>query len=270
MEKKYFTTGEFSNICNIPKHVLFHYDEIDLFKPIYINEKGYRYYSYHQYFTFAVISTLKKLGIGLKDIKIYLEQRSPELFLNLLEEKNLEIEDQINELKHIQSLIGGMKCFTLEGISYSNPIQIEHIPEKIILRSDSIINRANISFASYMQEYTRFCNRLGIISNDYVGSIIKIDNIKAGNYVNFSYLFIEMNEEIEGKTILRKSGPYLCAYHKGTSDSLSVTYEKVLAFAKANQIVLGKYCYEEYLISDIAAIEEDEYITKLFMEIDSH
>ena len=48
MKEKLLTCGTFAKICGIEKHVLFHYDEIDLFKPIYVNEKGYRYYSYHQ------------------------------------------------------------------------------------------------------------------------------------------------------------------------------------------------------------------------------
>ena len=64
MKEKLLTCGTFAKICGIEKHVLFHYDEIDLFKPIYVNEKGYRYYSYHQYDTFKVIMALKKLGMS--------------------------------------------------------------------------------------------------------------------------------------------------------------------------------------------------------------
>ena len=39
MKEKLLTCGTFAKICGIEKHVLFHYDEIDLFKPIYVNEK---------------------------------------------------------------------------------------------------------------------------------------------------------------------------------------------------------------------------------------
>lgn len=85
MQEKYFTTGEFARMCNVEKHVLFHYDDIGLFRPAII-KNGYRYYSYHQYFTFSVILNLK-IGMSLKDIKIYLEQRNPSIFLDLLEEK---------------------------------------------------------------------------------------------------------------------------------------------------------------------------------------
>ena len=69
-DKKYFTSGEFAKICGIPKHVLYHYDDIDLFKPAIIKENGYRYYSHHQYDTFSIISLLKHFGMSLSDIKI--------------------------------------------------------------------------------------------------------------------------------------------------------------------------------------------------------
>ncbi len=43
---KYFmTTGEFAKFCQVTKRVLFYYDELDLLKPAYMNEKGYRYQS---------------------------------------------------------------------------------------------------------------------------------------------------------------------------------------------------------------------------------
>ena len=46
MERKdYLTTGELTQLMGITKHTLFHYDDIGLFQPKYINEKGYRFYS---------------------------------------------------------------------------------------------------------------------------------------------------------------------------------------------------------------------------------
>ncbi len=37
----------------------------------------------------------KKIGMSLKDIKIYLEQRNPSIFLDLLEEKSKEVAEKI-------------------------------------------------------------------------------------------------------------------------------------------------------------------------------
>lgn len=43
------TCGEFAKLCHVSKRVLFYYDEINLLKPAYVNEKGYRYYAWYQY-----------------------------------------------------------------------------------------------------------------------------------------------------------------------------------------------------------------------------
>ncbi|MEH6869059.1 MerR family transcriptional regulator, partial [Bacillus safensis] len=75
--KKYFTTGEFSKLCGIKKQTLFHYDEIGLFSPEIKRENGYRYYSYHQFEIFQVISLFKELGVPLKEIKRLIKQRTP-------------------------------------------------------------------------------------------------------------------------------------------------------------------------------------------------
>ena len=44
-----FRIGEFSTIARVSSVLLRHYDEMDLFKPSYVNpQNGYRYYSIEQ------------------------------------------------------------------------------------------------------------------------------------------------------------------------------------------------------------------------------
>ena len=67
---KYFmTTGEFAKFCQVTKRVLFYYDELDLLKPAYMNEKGYRYYAMHQFDQMNTIKLFQNLGMSLKDIQ---------------------------------------------------------------------------------------------------------------------------------------------------------------------------------------------------------
>ena len=80
----YFTTGEFAKLCGVKKQTLFHYDEIGILSPEMTGDNGYRYYSYKQLEVFSVISMLKELDMPLKDIKKYLDGRSPEAFIELL------------------------------------------------------------------------------------------------------------------------------------------------------------------------------------------
>ena len=68
MERKdYLTTGELTQLMGITKHTLFHYDDIGLFQPKYINEKGYRFYSIDQIDILNTILVLRDLDMPLKE-----------------------------------------------------------------------------------------------------------------------------------------------------------------------------------------------------------
>ena len=66
--EKYFTTGEFARICNVPKHVLFHYDEIGLFKPSIVKENQYRYYNEEDLKKSQLIKSLRSLDFSIMEI----------------------------------------------------------------------------------------------------------------------------------------------------------------------------------------------------------
>ena len=76
--KTYFTTGEFAKLFGIKKQTLFYYDQCGIFKPDLTGENGYRYYSYTQPETFAILVMLRELGVSIQEIKAHMDHRSPE------------------------------------------------------------------------------------------------------------------------------------------------------------------------------------------------
>lgn len=267
-KEKYLTAGQFANICGIPKHVLFHYDDIGLFHPAKKSEKGYRYYSYHQYDTFNVITNLKKMGMSLKDIQVYLSKRTPHMFLNLLDEKFSEVDKEIEKLLALKKMMFSMKESTLYAVTHEEEdIMIKTYPKQILLCSDDLENATEKSFADFMQEYIHFCNENDIIIQESVGNMIRIDNIYKKEYMNFSYLYMKIDRNIKKKIRIRPKGKYLCGWHRGGYDSISSTYENLIAYAKQHAITLGDYAYEEYLIAEIAQKNHQQYVTYLMLEI---
>lgn len=69
---QYLTTAGFAKLAGVNKKTLHYYDEIGLFRPARVNEKGYRFYSPAQLDRLALIVTLKDLGVPLKEIGAYL------------------------------------------------------------------------------------------------------------------------------------------------------------------------------------------------------
>lgn len=267
-KEKYLTAGQFAKICGVEKHVLFHYDEIGLFTPIYVNEHGYRYYSYHQYDTFSVILKLKKMGMSLKDIKLFLEQRTPALFLQLLEEKFEEVDQEIQKLLALKRMMVYMKESTVFAVTHAyDEISVREYPKEILLCSKDLENSSSKSFASFMVEYIHFCQENNVLVQESVGCMIKIDNIRKQEYSNFSHLFMIIDHDIQKNTHIRKKGYYLCGWHNGPYDTISKTYKRMLEYAEKHQITLGAFAYEEYLIAEIAQKDHNKYVTHIRMEI---
>ena len=69
---KYLSINAFAKMCGVTKHTLYHYEDVGLFKPVYVSEKGYRYYSYRQYDQMRFILTLRELDIPIEGIKAYM------------------------------------------------------------------------------------------------------------------------------------------------------------------------------------------------------
>ncbi|WP_300282207.1 MerR family transcriptional regulator [Peptacetobacter sp.] len=270
-KKKYLTTGEFADLCKIPKHVLFYYDEIDLFKPEFYDNKGYRYYSYFQYDTFMMINTLKNMGMSLSDIDTYMKNRNPNLFLNLLEEKEKELEENIRNLKKLKKLIHNQKETTIEGIGYKeNHIFVSELEEENILLSENTDEANNISFSEFVIEYSKFLKSNNLPSHQRIGTIFKTDVLKLNESdegFGFAYLYTIVNKK-KGKNIYkRKKGYYLIGIHIGSYKNLDSMYKKMLKYADENNIEIGEFSYEEYLLNDLAISNENEYTTKIIMEI---
>ena len=96
--------------------------------------------------------------------------------------------------------------------------------------------------------------------------IMTLDNIRSNNLNNYSYLFTTTNNSSQ-QVFVKKAGYYLCGYHHGSKDKLYDSYSRMLEYAKNHNITLGKYAFEEYIISDICERSKDNYLTRITIEI---
>lgn len=275
-KEKFLTTGEFAALCDVPKHVLFYYDEIDLFKPAYCDDKGYRYYSYFQYETFMMINTLKTLKMSLDDIKIYMEKRNPDIFMNLLNDKEKEIDKTIKHLKKLKKHIEVQKMVAQTGIDYSDTkykegnIFIEELNEVNLLLSGNPNDAINTSFSEFVIEYAKFLKSNNLSAHQKIGTMFQSDLLRLADLdvsSEFTYLYTYTNKK-KGKNIYtRKKGKFLVGIHIGTYETLDETYNALLDYVDKNDIKLGKFVYEEYLLTDLSVSSPEQYVTKIIFEI---
>lgn len=261
---KYCTTGEFAKLCGVKKQTLFHYDEIGIFSPKIKAENGYRYYSFTQLEVFNVISILKDLGMPLKEIKNYLDKRSPEELINLLDNEMLIIKNKIRDLNKTLTLIGKKSNLTKLGCSVdTNVVFYEEIPTSFLIRTKTKdINNTTLSLG----EHIKYCKANSSYNPYSIGEILNFNDVKRGSYSNYGYFYTTLDSNTN-YNFIKEGGLYLVTYHKGGFPTVKESYNKLLKFIKNNKLEVDKYFYEEPILDDLSVKGYENYLLKISIKI---
>lgn len=267
--QNYFTTGEFAKLCGINKRTLFHYHDIGLFCPAITDKNGYRYYSYRQLDTFLIISMLKELRVPLKEMKTYLDERTPQRLLNLSKQKIIEVNSEIKKLNQIKHLLEETVAYIHKGLHANfEDILVEEQEEEYLMRS-ALLNEENTKdYIKWMLEFTRFENNTQSKDTSFVGTMLSKNNIINGNYNCNSYFFAKSSNKAHANAVKPK-GLYAVAYHHGSYDTISKTYERLIKFFAESHLHMGEFAYEKSLLDDVALKNEDDYVMQITIAIEN-
>ena len=94
-----------AKLHSLSRQTLIHYDHIDLFKPVEVDEKGYRYYSRAQIPFLRKIVFLKSLGLSLDSIKKVLSNTNPKKILEFYSAYKTKVNQQIAELNDVREAL---------------------------------------------------------------------------------------------------------------------------------------------------------------------
>ena len=268
--ENYFTTGEFANLCGVNKRTLFHYHDIGLLCPAYVDENGYRYYSYRQLDVFLIISILKELNVPLREIKKYLDGRTPERLINLSNQKIAEIDKEIERLNTVKHLLKETIILTNKGIEADcDKIILEEQEEKCIIRSALLSEENSKDYIKWIIEYTKFMNSIESEDNSFAGAMLSKENIANRKCNSYSYLFSKTGKKKTDPSVsVKPKGVYAVAYHHGSYETRYKTYDKLLKFLKKKHLSMGEFAYEEYLLDEIAVKKSTDYITQITVPVE--
>jgi Predicted transcriptional regulators len=264
----YFTTGEFAKLCRVNKRTLFHYDDIGLFQPAITDENGYRYYSYRQFEIFLIISMLKELNVPLKEMKAYLDERTPEQLLDFSRQKIEEVDQKITKLNQIKHRLEETIDFTNKGLHANcEEITVGEQGEEYFIRSELLNEENTKDYIKWMLEYNNF--EIQTLSKDtsFVGTMLSRENIMNGNYMNSAYFFVK-TRDVSHSNALKPKGFYAVAYHHGSYETIGKTYAKLMYYCDENHLRMGDFSYEESLLDNIALKDENDYIMQITVAVE--
>lgn len=262
----YFTTGEFAKLCKVKKQTLFHYDDIGVFSPEIKDENGYRYYSYSQLEVFQVISILKETDMPLKSIKAYLDHRSPDDLIRLLETQITEIDRKLEDLAWLKNLLRTKIRMTRSALEVpTGEVLAEELPEdEYLITTPYSGDDDDKKIAQAVTEHLNFCHDLDVYSAYSIGGMISSDKIPTEEDYNYSHFYTKLSKgEYHAANDRRPRGSYAVIYHTGGYDTAYLDYARLVEYIKAHGYTMGDYFYEDVILDELSVKGYDNYVLKI-------
>jgi len=273
--KEFYQIGEVSKICNIPIKTLRYYDEIGLLIPRKIDpDSNYRYYSNDQMTLVLVIKHFKEAGFSLKEIKALLGREDLEYNTRKINEKCIEIDNKINDLKMLkEKLQFCVKESKLEKKKNEDfKIEIKEIPI-------SYVAYLRCKGACTVEEFTvRYCKLISLVEKNnfhitknamaiYYDSCIDYEEKEKDDYDIEVCIAVSEEREIDG--LVRKFGGFkaVTAVHYGSYDNMIDTYRKMNEYIYENKYETCGEAIDNYLVDIMSTADEGNYVTELIIPI---
>lgn len=264
-----FTTGEFARLCGVSKHTLFHYDEIGIFSPALRGENGYRYYAPVQIEKFNVIAALKELGMSLAEIRAYLDRRSPEELLSLLEREQAALQARMARLRRLRRLIEGRSELTRRALAaVPGQVAVEQAPQRWYVATPARGITDDAQFARILARHMEYCDAHGVESPYPLGARLPVAAARAEAWDGYTHCYTQVERPVPGVELFTApAGAYLTYCHAGSFDTVREGYRRLLAYADQHRITLGEWCLEDVLLDELSRKGYDQYLLKVSVPI---
>ncbi|MEO1770513.1 MerR family transcriptional regulator [Candidatus Enterococcus ferrettii] len=260
----YLSISAFALKSGVQRKTLIYYDQIDLLKPQKVNEKGYRFYHYHQLYQINMIRFLKDIGLSLKEIKAYMLTKSPEKIIDLLNEQKLLVakkQDYYNNLSQMIDLqIHSLSQNIIPDATELSVVHYERVP---LLFSPIKKKAPNFRSSESITEFYRYCFSKGYDFPYPMGlmdSDIDISTFPAHTKVSF-YAKVPESEDC------RPKGNYLVKYIRGYKQQQQA-YKEMAAYAAANNWKIVGDLYIDFIANELISADFDHFLNKMMLQVE--
>ncbi|MGG2066277.1 MULTISPECIES: MerR family transcriptional regulator [unclassified Bacillus (in: firmicutes)] len=265
-----FTIGEMAKMHNIPESTLRYYDEKGIFHPAIVDSQtNYRYYTIDQFSMLDTIKFLRQLNIPLKEIKQYIDERTPSFAMNLLEKqeemllkKQREIEYTLAKIKHKIRLMKEAVQTDAHNVFFTE------LPKRKI-KSLPITPSPNITddmFEYYIHSLQKNMKQVdnSLFSGD-IGVTVAKDALLQHDFQAYNSVFILLDYmpfQIAASHVIEE-GIYACAYHHGPYEETDRTYKRLLRAIEKDDYEICGDAIELALIDWSVTSNPKEQVTEI-------
>ena len=249
--------GEFSQWTGISRSALIYYDESGLFHPAYRAENNYRYYTYYQTITINLITTLKQLNVPLSTISALMRDRTPETLLELLSNKERDIECELKLLQEAQKIIHIFKNQISKGLAAeSGNVSVRYLDGEAFSLGPQNDFHGDESFYGAFQYYCRGLKEKGGNLCYPIGGWWGC----MGDYLldpNRPDRFYSLDPD---GSCYRPAGRYLVGYTRCFYGEANDLPDIMTAYARENDLSFDGPMFNTYLLDEVSTSDPQQYL----------
>lgn len=260
--------SEFAKASAVCRKTLIWYDNIDLFKPAFINSNGYRYYSHDQIYIISMIQMLLELGVSHSQIRDYMKKNSPETARKMLVNQREMINREIAKYEGVLDVINTRLDCLEEAQRNEIGISVRHLPScpVFISRKLGTVARSEIDDETWIGFYKE-CDKKGNGFGYPEGFLIHKDAVKDGCCDMVENIVIYVTDNRYANAVMPE-GNYAICYCIGGFEDQSAAYKMLRTFLNENELEITGSIWEKRLIDESSAYDKDKQIMRIAVPVD--
>jgi len=266
--REYYRIHELAQLFGLCPDTLRYYEERGLLHPVR-GENRYRMYGIQDIITLNIIRSLRDLNLPTGEIRSYLERRTVEETLALLDREEEELNGRIAALERARKEACRRRTL-LEAYAQIQDQQVEFLqePERpCVFLQENVILEGEIDFLLKKLE-SRHQDYIKVIGGQCMGAAIDGGSLKRGVYNHFSRVFFLTQPGLPCDGAL-PGGTYARLFYRGDYHRLEEHWHTLLrAVEEAGRTPDGAPL-ELYRIDAHDTNRVEEYVTELQVRLQS-
>lgn len=260
--KDLYKIHEIARLFRLHPDTLRYYEERDLLHPVR-GENGYRMYTIQDICTLNVIRSLRELDLETEEIRRYLERRSVEETLSLLDRQESLLEERLallqNALREAQERRSRLERY--RAVPEGQVAVTEEGERPYVFLQENVILEREIDFLLKKLE-GRHQDYIKIIGAQTMGAVLDGESLKRGICSHFSCVFF-LTPPAGPRDAALPAGRYAGLFYRGSYDRLDHHLETLFRQLRELGLTPAAPPLELYRIDVHDTRHEEEYLTEL-------
>jgi DNA-binding transcriptional MerR regulator len=260
-DNQFLSVTEFAKLSGVKASTLRYFDDLGLFEPAYRKESGYRYYSLQQLITINAIFAMRDINVPVKKMTEVVNNRTPEKVFDFITEKEEELENEIAVLNRSINIVKVLKRLLNRGLHVDeSKIGVEYLSLlPITIGPVNDFSDSGGSFYKPFLEYINYARERNINLTYPIGGLFAdVECLTANPNQPTNFFSVDPNGIAR-----RDAGLFLTGFSRGYYGSIQDLPERMLDYAKKNNLTLGGPIYNSFLFDEISVPDPDNYLCEI-------